>query len=337
MILFRNIQRIDLAACLCALIIHPVIAQSDLAQNSPPIVQVVLPLDYHQKHLFVTLQDDQLGPLQFMLDTGAEKTYLFLPTAKRGKIDKRFFDHFVSINGFGDGSTKPLGHVSLSLHAQATKLLDLDAGVMDSSAAQLGMTHPMDGILGWDFFQKWCVRLDYGMGEMRITDPAHCSKPEGKSLTFTQKWTDEGLLLPLVLSLSNGRSLHLQLHLDTGTDGTMLLNPRLRTQAGLENSSDASANTGRGMNGSYATDVLEAKDLAAEDGHPKWSGGTMTVAIGRPGSFSKPHWFLDGPGEAAINHDGVIGNSLLEYFTLTFDPSKKQLYGEANTHRAKQP
>lgn len=292
-----------------------------------PETRISLPMKYVQRHLFVELDDDALGPLQFMIDTGAENSLLSLSKAQNAKVERHLFDHFYSISGLGSGkSTKIRGHFRLSLRAGNSKPVTVEAMVVDRAGVAPGMGHPIDGVLGWDFFQHWCVRIDYEARRMEISEPENCSPPKGAYTTLRGRWTSEGMLLPSTLILANGRTIRLQLHLDTGCDSTMLLNPRLREATGLAKNPSTRGNAGRGMSGSYSTDTLTGRELVLAGGYLRWSGRNFALLIGRAGSFSEPHWWLDGFGEAAINRDGLLGNQLLESESWTFDPVRKQVY-----------
>jgi hypothetical protein len=298
----------------------------DASVNAPE-THISLPMKYVKKHLFVELDDIALGPLLFMVDTGAENTLLSFSKAEKARIENRLFDRFVSITGLGNGkSTRIYGHFQLSLRTGTTRPVTAEALVVDRAGVELNTGRPVDGVLGWDFFQHWCVRLDYGAKRMDIAGLEHCSPPQGAYRIVKGKWTPEGMLLPSTLTLANGRLLQLQLHLDTGCDASLLLNPRLRDAAGLPRDPSTKGNVGKGMSGSYSTDTVTARELVLEGGYPKWSGRSFTLLIGRPGSFSKPHWWWDGFGEVAINRDGLLGNQLLESESWTFDPARKLIY-----------
>jgi len=283
-------------------------------------------MKYVQRHLFVELDDAALGPLQFMVDTGAENSLLSLSKAKNAKVESHLFDRFVSITGLGGGeSAKIYGHYRLSLRSGGPRPVTAETLVVEHAGVRSSPGLPVDGVLGWDFFQHWCVRLDYAARRMEISEPEHCSPPKGPYTRLKGKWTPEGMLLPSTLILANGRSLQLQLHLDTGCDSTLLLNPRLREAAGLARNPSTKGNAGKGMNGSYSTDTVTARELVLDGGYPRWSGRRFALLIGRQGSFSEPRWWLDGFGEVAINHDGLIGNPLLESESWTFDPIRGQV------------
>jgi hypothetical protein len=111
----------------------------------------------------------------------------------------------------------------------------------------------------------------------------------------------------------------------------MLLNPRLREAAGLVQTPSTRGNAGKGMSGSYSTDTVTARELVLAGGYPRWSGRSFALLIGRAGSFSEPHWWLDGFGEVAINRDGLLGNQLLESESWIFDPVRKQVYVRARS------
>jgi hypothetical protein len=81
------------------------------------------------------------------------------------------------------------------------------------------------------------------------------------------------------------------------------------------------------MNGMVSSDKASLSSLDIEDGELHMEAGKDTsVAIGRPGSMTRAHWWKIGISQAKMNRDGVIGNGLLELMSLTFDPLRQRVY-----------
>lgn len=304
------------------------------AQNTvpPEIAPLVLPMETVNGHLVVVLEDSTLGRLRLMVDTGAEKTLLSARAAAKAKVDRHFTDRFYSFYGVGQGKKAKLaGHTRLELRSGERPLATVEAFVLNSDNVDAGVQPVPDGILGWDFFQHLCVRLDSKGKRMMLSAADHCATNEDGFYTPPVEWLPEGLLLPVTVTLPNQHTMKLKLHVDTGSD-SILLSPRLRGELGLEKKPQGeSKNQGRGVNGAYAWDIAYATTVEADGGHPKVEG-KIPLVVPRSGSYSQPNRLFSGKNEAQLFRDGVAGNSMLIQFELIFDPAQKKLYERAYSY-----
>src|SRR5579859_2832659 len=327
---------VSIVLLLLSMLVAPWVAS---AQGGGPSADVngplVLSMDTVYGHYVVELVDRSLGKLRVVVDTGAERTMLSGTVAAKAKVDRHFTDRFYIFYGFGKGKKARLkGHTKLELGSADRTLAAVDAFVVDLGILATGMTPAPDGILGWDFFQHVCVRLDPKAQRMSIGPGAHCPMKEDGFYAPPVQWLDEGLLMPVTVTLANGHALKLKLHVDTGSD-SILLGPRLRREVGLEKKPKGKAEyQGTGMNGSYPWDMVYAVSLEADGGHPEISG-KFPIMVPWPGGFSQPNWLFAGKNEALMSHDGVVGTSMLDRFALIFDPVEKKIYARADTYAGK--
>ena len=310
------------------------------AQNGEPAATaavnapLVLPMETVNGHYVVELVDRSLGKLRLVVDTGAERTLLSGKIAANAKVERHFTDRFYLFYGFGQGKKAKLkGHTKLELGSADRTLAAVDAFVVDSGNLDVGV-QSVDGILGWDFFLRLCVRLDSKEQRMSIGPGAHCVMKEDGFYAPPVEWLDEGLMMPVTVTLTNGHALKLKLHVDTGSD-SILLSPRLRREVGLEQMPQGKAeNQGTGMNGSYPWDMVYASSVVADGGHPAMNG-KIPIVVPRVGGYSQPNRFFSGKDEALMFHDGVVGTSMLSSFELVFDPVEKKMYERANNYLEK--
>jgi hypothetical protein len=184
---------------------------------------------------------------------------------------------------------------------------------LDEFRAQLG--HPIDGVLGWDFFESLCSTFDFASGKLLLRDRENCTPPAGPHGTLKGDWSVHGLQLSSVITFPNGRTAQARLQFDTGNDATLLLNPKFRAASGLSEAQPVEG-AGWGANGQYAGDIVPITSLVLEDGKIHMdSAGDTTIMIGWPGAFAHMR-----------NLDGMIGNQLLERITWTLDPAAKRVY-----------
>jgi predicted aspartyl protease len=296
---------------------------------------LVLPMETVSGHLVVELEDRTLGKLRLVVDTGAEKTLLSTRAAGKAKVDRHFTDQFYSFYGFGQKKKARLaGHTILELRSGEMPLARVEALVLDANNMDVGVQPAPDGILGWDFFQHLCVRLDSKRQQMTIGAADQCATKEEGFYTPPVEWMKEGLLLPVTVTLANQRKMKMKLHVDTGSD-SILLNPRLRGELGIEEKPlGESQHQGTGVNGSYSWDAVCATVIEADGGHPGLEG-KIPLVVPRSGAYSRPSRLFSGKDEALLFRDGVVGNSVLSQYELIFDPARKKLYTRAYGHVAK--
>jgi hypothetical protein len=307
-------------------------ATAGRAQTPAAGFRVTAPLRVAAQHLFVDLEDEKLGKLSFMVDTGSETTILTAKAAASAQIDHHLTDRFYSLYGFGSGARAKLkGHLQLHLRTAGIELATLKALVLNKDELSLKGMPPADGLLGWDFFQHQCVRLDARAGIMEVSDPEHCAPREEGFYTPHVEWMKEGLLLPMTATLASQKTVALTLHVDTGAN-SIVLNPRLREALQMEkNPQKETGNQGSGINGSYSFDIAKAVRLEAEGGHPGLQG-EIPMIVPR-GGYSQPSWLLAGRDEARLARCGSLGNSVLGSYILIFDGKEKKLYEKAYKSR----
>ena len=290
-------------------------------------VPIVLPLNYSGRHLYVTVTDEHLGPLTLMLDTGFQRTTLAASAAGKGEVHTHFWERSLWYNGFGtDKAKRRYLTTDVSLRSGTTLVFSGSALVADLGDVNKSFGHRFDGFLGWDFFRKSCATLEYAPARLTLRDPAQCTAPSGAYASLRAEWTPQGLLLPAHLTFDNGHTAPALLHVDTGSDITLLLNTRFRAPAGVDQKpASAQESHGFGVNGRYTTDLVSMKKIDL-DGQLQLAPGMATmIAIARSGAFATVHWW-EGPSAVKINRDGVLGNALLDRFRWTFDPGAKRVY-----------
>lgn len=277
---------------------------------------IVLPMEYVNQHLFVTLTDEKLGPLTMLVDTAWQRTTIDYTMAAKGEIGSSFWKRKISTKGFGSQARDhKYQTVRIKLTSGDAAVFATTALVLDLGEFSQRTQHRIDGALGWDFFRSACVTLDYAAREMTVRSTSECGPLPGRRGTVKGKWSSDGVRLESVVALDNGKFAKALLEVDTGSDNTIFLHPRFRTVLGLSaEGSSGSTQEGWGFNGTYESDVVPFKSVELEAGKIRFDGtGGATISIGRKGAFNQ-------------KSDGVIGNALLEKMVWTFDPIAKRVY-----------
>lgn len=303
-------------------------ARSSSSQNVAESAAIKLPVEYKNGHLFVEVDDAQLGRLQMDLDSGTERTSISTASASRLPTGSSSSHRTISIIGLGPGNPdRAYRTAKVDLRFGERVLFSGDALALPFNAQlSKALDHQQDGILGWDFFERWCVRIDYAARVVTLTEPARCTAPTQPHAVVSGEWSHHGLRLPAAITFANSKTVHADLHVDTGNDASLSLRPKFREAAGLRSQSDETAMPGVGANGAFTSDLVPVRTIDIDRG--KFTLGDAHIVIGREGSFTKTHWWSNGIEEAALNADGEIGNAILSTVVITFDPTHHCLYVE---------
>src|SRR6266700_5342393 len=276
-------------------------------QSSAENAAIVLPLDYVSNHLYTTLNGPNDMPLTFLVDTGSERTAISSAIAKQSDLRKSLRKTSRSVTGYGNHPVdRQYKEVLLALRIAGTPVFSASALVFDFGEVSKLLGHPMDGVLGWDFFVQWCSTLDFGRKQLILRAVSNCEAPTGAQ-ALKAKWSRRGLRMQSVITFQNGRSANALLGFDTGADNTILLNTHFRAIAGIGEDGPADSEMkGWGMNGEYTADVVPLASFKLDgDKIHVTSDAKTTILIGRKGTFSRTHWWLHIMGRV---RDGGVGN-----------------------------
>jgi len=300
------------------------------AQARAPIA---FPVTYSGGHLFVDLDSD-FGKLHLLLDTGWDRSAIssqVVNTAGSIPVTK---GRTISLQGYGSNSVaQAYRSITASLRVGQAEIYSGTMDAMSMDPPSKALNEHVDGVLGWDFFEQRCVRLDYGNQTITVAEPSQCSSLPHSHATADGHWTAEGMVIPGHIDFANGRCATAMLRLDTGSDASIFLRSEYRRIAGLEpNPTDKSGHYGEGTNGPYQSDLVRTKRVRLGDGWLTFSDGA--ILIGRPGSR------LNNIGLSQLlkrrrSVDGEIGNAILERLIVTFDPFARKVYLEPTDRTVK--
>ncbi len=305
---------------------------------------IVLPLDYTVRHLFITLDDQRLGTLSMLVDTGTARTFVAKSIAKKEKLHKSFWRRTTSVRGYGTGPSKQeWSTVPVTLRAGQVSIFAGLAPVIDLAETSKTLRRRVDGVLGWDFFEKWCTTLDFGQKRLTLRPLSQCAPPRGTLRTLKGEWSDFGLVLHTQITFPSGRSVPASLLIDTGSDATLILNAQFRSAAGLPSEqpkvaqpdpdgrgTSAVATTAWGANGTYVGDIVPVKHIVIEDGQIQTDDADRNlILVVHQGAIPPWHWWQFADRDARILRDGTIGNAFLEQMLWTFNPAAKKIYIQA--------
>ena len=272
---------------------------------------VEIPFVLNSNHIHIPVKISEARPLNFILDSGAGMPVLDTQTAKDlglktvGKFEGR---------GVGE-ATQEVNLVTLS----SVRFGDL---IIDSvSAATIGLKPlskyeglPVEGILGYDVFSRFVVKIDYEKQKLTLYEPSSFQY-EGK-----------GESLPITLE---GNNPHIKAIIDGQYEGNFVIDCGARSSLSLHTpfvqKHDLLAKTGKkievfsgiGIGGKVKGKVTRVRSI--QIGSFKMPAPLTTLASSEKGAF------------ASEKIDGNIGGGILKRFTVIFDYPNSQMILEPNS------
>jgi hypothetical protein len=267
-----------------------------------------VPLEVDNNIIFLHVSVNNSRPLKFLFDTGASVSLI-----KQSVGDGLGLKPKGRARGDATG-----GAIEVSLIEGVT----LGAGgavVSDQLLASMPFEAPVefDGIIGYDFIKEFVVELDYRARVMRLHNPR------------TYQYGGRGTVVPLLLAgrktplvratlvLAGRGPVSADLEVDTGADGTFLINsPLVRRE-----------NLARAL-----TDLVLSGGIGA--------GGEQQRVLGRARAVHFAGIRIDNPpvglsldtegSGASAEADGLIGGEILRRFRVVLDYSRRRMILEPN-------
>jgi hypothetical protein len=126
-----------------------------------------IPFNFENDHIMVQARVNGGTPIWFMLDTGAEAT--IVNKARMAELGVRPFGAS-SVNGGGNSTNFSFADVA-RLEVGGASLLNQRDGVIDLTGLERIYGMPMGGLLGYDFFSRFVVRVDYDAKTIDLIEP----------------------------------------------------------------------------------------------------------------------------------------------------------------------
>lgn len=269
-----------------------------------------IPIELSGNEIFMRLSVNGSGPLWFVLDTGAGSTVI--NTTAAGALGLKL-EGSHQTRGAG-------GHVPSSvargvrLDVGGARLKDLTVTAIALAPIENSMGRRIDGILGYEFFRRFVVELDYEGLLVSLYEPAgfeYGGGGEGLPLTFE-------LNHPYVrakVAVPGREPIEGKFVLDTGSNlPLVLLDSFVRENRLSEPPAKTLKITGRGVGGEVPMPV-------GRTGRLQLGGYSLENPIT---SFPQSGWF------AREGAAGNIGGAILRRFKVTFDYSRGRMFLEPN-------
>jgi hypothetical protein len=269
---------------------------SCLPLNKPMILiyPTANPVLATQRHagLFLTaarIGGHEAGP--FILDTGASDVVLDAALAQK------------LLPGIGPTPATGRRGVVTTLEVGPLILQQIEVALKDLSAASVPFGRRLAGLLGYPFFARAVVVVDYAQGTVACFDPHTYRLPHGAWMPLTFQANR-----PVISARLEGNIVG-QFLLDTGSNHTVLFYPDFVRTSALQGTRWTDPGKHTGVDGLRATETTRLAwfELAG-------------VRFERPPvTFALP----EHPGPPGLA--GVIGSGFLQRFTVIFNYSQSQL------------
>jgi Aspartyl protease len=256
-------------------------------------------------------------PVTFLLDTGAEFSVISTALAERLHVTTTR----QGARDFADGVSLTLGAAALA-RGRDVRLLDQRVMVMPFDGyRQRG--RDIGGLIGYDFFARYVVKIDFENTTLRIREPQSFHLPSAAS-SLPIEFVGRLPVMTAVLEFDSRERLDARLMVDTGASQTVILrHPFARRHQLLELGPDGPTRIAPSLaSGDLKLVRLPARRLRVGS----WSFDDP---------FVQAHRESIGSG-AYTDTDGVIGNEVLRRFRLTVDYSRRML-GLEPTDRVNEP
>lgn len=288
---YRPSRKIDAAA-----LRRPKSAARDVQMA---VERATLPAFVESGHVFIEATVGDSAPALFVLDTGASINVLTPEAAKTLNVQTQG-----ELKATGVGEEQP--SVSLTkvpmLHVGPAKLADQNFAIIplpSLTATINGETREAVGLLGYDFFRRLVVTIDYHNERVTIEPHRECSAP---SATAVPLFLD-GDRIPKLRAKLNG--VEVLWDVDVGASTPLSISPSVAEQLGLPESRGALYVRGGGVGGVSRERVFIFDRL--EIGPHRLSDPLAGVSEQKAGAFAEPGFA------------GNLGYPTLRNFTPKFD------------------
>lgn len=265
---------------------------------------IVIPFKYRDNHIYLPIRVNGQGEFEFLLDSGAGGIMISRRAAEQLGLDRLGDLPARGLGGYGTyGLTQidSMNIASLSLYIKNIIIGDLDVGEGRSKWS-------LDGILGYDFFTRFPMMIDFDRNEITIFR----SSLSGKRREGTKLEMEVYYQLPIVEARLDGYPLRVAI--DLGSQTGIILQKSARAFEALAQKID-SASMMYSIGGVGGITQVRGGRLDS-----LWLGGLL---------IDSPMVLLSGDFESAPLPEyieGLIGMEILKRFNLFIDYPAREIY-----------
>ena len=277
----------------------------------------VFPFEYINNLLIVPVLMNDSVPMKFILDTGVRTT--LLTEGNDHHLDVAY-NRTVKINGLGSAgeieayvaSSVKLQLPGITGRGQTLIVLGKDYLNLRSHIGQ-----EVHGILGYDFFNHFVVKIDYITRKITVYESENFEPPRRFSM-FPIQLVGGRPYLKASITQSDGSQISGRFLIDTGASHSLLLEPDSSNSIRIPERTLPTI-VGWGLSGPIDGEMGRIKLFSLG----KFTFKNALVSYGSP---------MQPSVKAVSDRLGSIGGELLSRFTLIFDYQSEKLYLKKNSH-----
>ncbi|HXR40186.1 MAG TPA: aspartyl protease family protein [Terracidiphilus sp.] len=265
--------------------------------------------------IYVPVLVNKTGPYWFMLDTGSWSDAVDTETAKSLGIAVK--DPFEA-HGAGEKPITGAIGSNVSLEFAGIELLQPEIDVEPVNAAiSAAEGRRVDGLLGYDFFSRFVVQIDYAHRQVQVLEPA-AFHYTGTGESIPLKVIRGNIFIATYLTMPNGRRVPGSFLVDTGWRSALTLTAPFVTsqKLGMMAPKMVDATTGVGIGGPTVDTVARIPSLKL--GRYTIENFVANFSHAKAGVLSQSDFA------------GIIGAEILRRFTVTFDYPHQRMILEPN-------
>lgn len=275
--------------------------------------RVDIPFQLINNFIVVPVLIDNLLPVNFIVDTGAEHT-IILDRTLTDAINARYQRVFEIVGSDLSTSLQALLAVGIDFKI-GTKLTAKNRSVLVLSENNFNFEEltgvPIAGILGGDFLMRFVLEIDYHRRVLRLHEPSNY-QPGRRHEQLPAQFERNRAYLEGELVLSGQRQLRRLLLIDTGASLSLLLLSKEEEEVQLPDETIL-APIANGLGGQLMGMVGRARNFSIG----KQDLGAMVLF------YQDMPPFMD---SLNVLREGIIGNRALQRFNLIIDYPRRAVY-----------
>jgi predicted aspartyl protease len=261
--------------------------------------------------IFVRAQINQSRPLTFIVDTAASGSVISDRSAKELGLSSE--GTTTAVTGGGSIVTSDVKDVDVSL--AGVQLSDITMASISLGGLEAGFGMRVDGILGYELFDRYVVEIDFESRLLRVHESAaYQGQPAGHHLLIT---IEENVpFVRVALTNNEGKAVEGDFEFDTGQTGTLTVSHAFATAHQLFSAGQKSLEmtTGALLPGTVNARVIR---VPAVQLGPYRADNVVALVTEQTG--------------IAAHKAGILGNEFLRRFTLTIDYKRQRVTLEPNS------
>jgi hypothetical protein len=278
-----------------------------------------IPFNFENDHLMVDVTVNGHGPIWFMLDTGAESSFI------NGKRMEEFgLTPFGVSSAEGGGNRAETSNTKVAVVAlPGVEIRNQRHRVIDMTGLEKIYGRKMGGMFGYDFFSRFVVRVDYDRKVIDLIDPAgYVYAGSGTPLPFV---IEEGghPHVAATITVPTPPAITADLVIDSGAADTLnLCSPFVLDNKLLERARKKPPGEPNVLAGSekefFAQTSVRGKIAGLTLGAVTVHNIPNNLMVAKTGAY------------ASRAFDGTVGETILRRFTTTYDYARNVIVLEPN-------